>query len=203
MGDRVRQAKLFATSALGLFMWGCSASPPPSSKAVSSSAPTAIACGDPTPVVKLGSGYAAPAGPLLFAGRFRGGRAEITDFKPGPYKVPIHPQTALEAPVTMQGWRCSDGHPLRFWYKDRGDPFWEIQHESLETVGDLIATLEPAGVSASDQVVDPLGEVHTRLGGIRIGYGGYILFTSPGTWKVSVLQQGHVLGSVVFLVTEG
>jgi hypothetical protein len=32
--------------------------------------------------------------------------------------------------------------------------------------------------------------------------GGYLLFTSPGKWKVSVLQQEQLLGAAVFLVTE-
>jgi hypothetical protein len=91
---------------------------------------------------------------------------------------------------------------LRFWYRKTGDPFWEIQHgKRLETLGDLIATLEPAGVSEASEVVDASGEVHKRLGG-PIGYSGYLLFTGPGKWKVSVLQLEQLLGSVVFLVTE-
>ncbi len=192
------QAKLFVVSALVLFISGCSAPPPPSGKGVSSSspAPTAIACGDPTPLVKFGPGYAAPAGPLLFA-------EPPGDFRPGvPRKVPIQPRVALETPVTLQGWRCSDGHPLRFWYRQRGDPYWELQHgKTLETLGDVIATLEPAGVSEASEVVDASGEVHKRFAG-PIGYGGYLLFTCPGKWKVSVVQQKQLLGSVVFLVTE-
>ncbi len=179
-------------SALTLFISGCSVSLPPSGKTVSNSspAPTAIACGDPTPLVKVGQGYAAPAGPLRFAGSFRAGRAEIGDFRPGvPYKLPIQLQLGLETPLTLQGWRCSDGHALRFWYRKSGDPFWELQHgKTLETLGDLIATLEPAGVSEPGQPPP--------------GYGGYFLFTNLGKWKVSVAQQGQLLGSVVFLVTE-
>jgi hypothetical protein len=78
---------------------------------------------------------------------------------------------------------------LRFWYRKTGDPFWELQHgKRLETLGDLIATLEPAGVSEPGQLPP--------------GYGGYLLFTNLGKWKVSVVQQGQLLGSVVFLVTE-
>jgi hypothetical protein len=78
---------------------------------------------------------------------------------------------------------------LRFWYRKSGDPFWEIQHgKTLETLGDLIATLEPAGVSGPDQV--------------PAGYGGYILFTSAGKWKVSAFQGDQVLASVVLVVTE-
>jgi hypothetical protein len=184
----------FATIAtlLSLVLSGCSGAVTSSAKAKSSPpgvsvAPTPIACGDPTPLVKgetlgipaaSGTTLWAVAGPLRFA--------VYAPFKPGsPTKVPITVEKPLETNVTLKGWRCSDGHPLRFWYEkgSQPDPVWNPK--TLETVGDRVATLVAYGANS----------------GIN-AYGGYILFTTPEKWKVSVFQGDRLLASVVFLVGD-
>jgi hypothetical protein len=95
-------------------------------------------------------------------------------------------EKSLEANVTLKGWRCSDGHPLRFWYEKgkQPDPVWNPK--ALETAGDRVATLVAHGANS----------------GIN-AYGGYFLFTTPEKWKVSVFQGDQLLASVVFLVGRG
>jgi hypothetical protein len=164
---------------LSLFVSGCSGK---SSPAVSV-APTPIACGDPTPLVNseaIGR-PAAESALWLVAGPLRFG--VYAPFKPGsPTKVPITLGKPLEADVTLKGWRCSDGHPLRFWYP-RGNqayPVWDPN--ALETAGERVVTFQALGTSAAS------------------AFGGYILFTSPGKWKVSIAQGGQHLASVIFVV---
>ncbi len=173
------------------YLSACSGPEAPTAKSNSvppavSTAPTPIACGDPTLLVNSES-IGQPAeytsrwavgGPLRFA------VYGLASFKPGsPIKVPIVVEKPLESNVTLKGWRCSDGRPLRFWYERRGAyPFPIPDVRALETVGDPVATLE-AGPGTN-------------------AYGGYFLFTSPGKWKVSAFLGDHVLASVVLVVSE-
>jgi hypothetical protein len=132
----------------------------------------------------------ARAGPVAFRDFHRDEQvAAIADFVPGyPTKVLILPFTSLQAAVTLQGWRCADGQPLRFWYGG-GVPFTSLPASEavLASTGDLVATLEPQPTPS--------------MGG-RMSYPGYMLFTAPGAWKVVVRRNGSVLGSVVFFVSE-
>jgi hypothetical protein len=170
---------------------GCSNLAASTAKGKSSSpavsvAPAPIACGDATPLVKsetIGqpAAYTTPwavAGPLRFA------VYGLASFREGsPTKVPINVEKPLEGNVTLRGWRCSDGHPLRFWYKSGNQAYPVWNPKALETAGDFVATLEAFGATS----------------GVN-AYSGYILFTAPGKWMVSVAQGDQVLGSVVFLV---
>jgi hypothetical protein len=90
----------------------------------------------------------------------------------------------VESSLALQGWRCPDGKPLRFWYRE-GLPFTEVpvSRKALETTGDLVAPLEP----------------HNR----SIDYTGYMLFTSTGTWDVAVLSGARAIGHVVIDVVAG
>jgi hypothetical protein len=54
----------------------------------------------------------------------------------------------------------------------------------METAGDLVVTLKALG------------------SGRDVDYPGYILFTTPGKWKVSVAQGDQLLASAVFLVGD-
>jgi len=98
--------------------------------------------------------------------------------------VLLHLAERLESPLSLQGWRCPDGKPLRFWYRE-GLPFAEVpvSRKALETTGDLIAPLEP----------------HDR----SIDYTGYMLLTSTGTWDVAVFSNGRAIGHVVIEVVPG
>ncbi len=149
--------------------------------------PSARPCGKPTQLEQVSQGYGVPAGPLWFFPAV--GKRQTTGqirFVPGvPTKIPIEPKTLLQSSVSLRGWRCSDGKPLRFWYK-AGLPFAPIPNAAaLEKSGDVLATLEPSG----------------SRDGVPVGYTGYLLFTSSGKWNVSVSQQGHPDADVVFDVT--
>jgi len=62
-------------------------------------------------------------------------------------------------------------------------PFPNVQ--AMETAGDLVATLEPV------RYIDSWYGIGS----------GYMLFTTPGKWKVSVFQGDEVVASVVLLVS--
>lgn len=127
---------------------------------------------------------AARVGELLFFAFGSGPRAQ-TAYIPGyPTKVLLHLTEGLESPLSLQGWRCPNGRPLRFWYRE-GLPFTDVpvSRRALETTGDLIAPLEP----------------YTR----SVDYTGYMLFTSRGTWDVAVLSHGRAIGHVVIEVVAG
>ncbi len=124
------------------------------------------------------------AGPLIFYG-YNGAttHAIIGDFAPGvPTKVGLGVTHTLTAPVTLEGWECATGNRLRFWYKECC-PFTTtpVTPTQLAATGDLVAVLQADAAQ---------------------GYPGYMLFTRPGLWKVSVSQGDYILGSVVFQVVE-
>lgn len=168
------------TVLLSMLISGCAGAATSTAKSSSApaAAPSPIDCGDPTAVVLDETPVHTPwamAGPFRFA---------TYDVHPRPSKVVIRPEKPLVTAVTLRGWRCSDGHPLRFWYRTTGGYPSVVDARAMETVGDLAATLEPAGHDS-----------------IPIDYGGYMLFTTPGKWKVSVFQGDQLVASVVFLVS--
>jgi hypothetical protein len=143
-------------------------------------------CGRPSLLKReesIESEPAARVGPLLFV--LGGGpRAETAYLRGYPTKELLHLTEGVESPLSLQGWRCPDEKPLRFWYRE-GPPFAEVPvpRNALETTGDLIARLEP----------------HDR----SIDYTGYMLFTSTGIWDIAVLSEGRVTGHVVIKVIAG
>lgn len=151
----------------------------------------AATCGHPSELVSYSDNQnwrGAVAGPLFFSA-FKPGQsaAVLSDYVPGfPYKVLAQPMRPLSKPVNLRGSNCLTGEPLRFWYRD-GVPFAHLPAPQAEfaVAGDLVATLSPI---PSDTSGEPSG--HT----------GYMLFSGPGQWKVSVEESGTVAGSVVFLV---
>lgn len=95
----------------------------------------------------------------------------------------------LRTPVTLRGWHCRDGTPLRFWYRPEGEiPFARnpASPEELGRAGDLAAAVR--------------GE--PTIPGIP-GYHGFFLFNATGKWVVSVAAQGQRVGSLVVNVTVG
>jgi hypothetical protein len=144
-----------------------------SSKAVASP----VNCGDLAILVSYPrdkSWHGLRIGPLFFSA-FRPGtdQAVISDFDPRyPTKVVIQPIDPLDAPIKVEGRRCSNGARLRFEY----GASWDTP----------VAVLSPAG--ASDD-------------GTPIGYTGYMLFTASGKWRISVTgSESNSLGSAVVLV---
>jgi hypothetical protein len=143
----------------------------------------AVSCGAPS---RLGSNGFPRVGPLLF-GFYNypantTGRAHST-FTPGyPTKVVLQlkPHRPLQTRLILQGWNCSTGKRLRFWY-DRGAlPFsLPAATEQFERTGALVQVLR------TDR---------------KAGFHGYMLFTQPGRWKVTVRKPGVTLGSVVVAV---
>lgn len=113
-------------------------------------------------------------GTLFFAGfDTSAGQAVITDFNPGhPTKMVIEPTEPLSAALRLEGFRCSDSQRLRFEYGSS----WNKP----------VVALLPASLDSN---------------GRPLAYTGYMLFTSPGKWLISVSRKnGHLIGSVVFLV---
>lgn len=136
-------------------------------------------------------GLAARAGPISFVPGALSRRAVVRLIPnyPGevyPHKVLIYVPTPLATPVTLKGRRCSDGKPLRFWYRAGvGDLPGAGSATELRQTGDLVAELQ----AGEPPITHP-----------ALGYPGYILFSSSGKWKVFVRQNGRLVGTVVFRV---
>lgn len=105
-------------------------------------------------------------------------------YAPGyPTKVLIHAFRAQRGPISLRGFRCSDGRPLRFWYERGSLPEQPpMTTQEMQSAGDAVATLEPI----------PKGTDHT----------GYMLFSSPGEWVIRVSAEGSSLGHLVVNVVS-
>jgi hypothetical protein len=136
-----------------------------------------VTCSDPAVLVTYPrdkSWHGLRIGPLFFSAFGPGtDQAVIPDFDPRyPTKVVIQPIDPLDVPVKLEGRRCFNGERLRFEY----GASWDMP----------VATLTPAGVADS---------------GMPVGYTGYMLFTAPGKWMISVSSNvGTPLGSAVVMV---
>jgi hypothetical protein len=151
----------------------------------------ALVCGEPSRVrpVSPAVGPAARVGPLWFV--VPPGPRAVVQLLPdypalvSPTKVLIYVQRPLRAPIRLRGRRCSDGRPLRFFYRNAGD-LRDLPQAGpaadLERVGDRVATLAA-------------GEPPTVVP--ALGYPGYMLFSAPGKWKVSVHRGRRLLGSAI------
>ena len=141
-------------------------------------------CGAPS---KLGPNGFPRVGALVFG--FYNYPANTTGrahsiFTPGyPTKVvlQLRPHRPLRTRLILQGWNCSTGKRLRFWYDRERLPFNHLPAttEQLEQTGALVQILR------ADR---------------KAGFHGYMLFTQPGRWKVTVRRPGATLGSVVVAV---
>ncbi len=163
---------------------------PDSQHATASPLPTA--CGEHTALTTYPgqpTGRGALAGPLLFEANALGDRAAV-DFMPGyPTKVVIQRVKSVQAPITLEGWDCGTGQRLHFWYRKDCCPFplrtLPVSDEQLAEGGDSTAILPPAEGSTAER---------------GYAYGGYMLFTRPGKWNISVSQEGHRIGNIILLV---
>lgn len=180
---------------LGLCFAACSWSVPGAGTAQTALA-TPITCGAVTRLISdraFGDG-AVPgvlAGPLFF-GAFvtrTDGVAIVNEFALGyPTKVAIQPMQQFTVPIELKGRNCSNGAQLRFWYRE-GVPFAHVPvtPKEMGSTGDLVATFQPPGPGSPGRLAT---------------YTGYMLFTQPGRWRISVNQNGKELASAVFQVGE-
>ena len=157
-------------------------------------------CGPPSPLRTVPTGTVGPgvrAGPIWFvAGR----TIRLVPRYPEavyPTKVLIQaPKPPLQADLTLRGFECASGIPLRFWYPTRGEPRYPLAElgpassEELRQAGSVVAVLHRA------RHAQP-----TKRNGPLTDYRGYILFSQPGMWKVVVRRGTRVLGTAIFRVT--
>lgn len=123
------------------------------------------------------------------------GQTPFVSLIPGyPTKIVTFVLKRVRKSLTLRGWRCTDGKPLRFWYGDpkRPNPWppWEdtafpLTQQQLETLGSLTANLPPTPGPTK---------------ATRYGYGGYILFSSEGDWKIQLRQGSRLVGAFLMRV---
>ena len=173
-----------------LMLAGCTQSPsPPRPQTPSYTAATHAAgqevtdaCARPTATAQtdhgmaVGSRSAPTIGPLSFHPyRYAAGY---------PTKVILHAVRDQTQTIVLRGSRCGDGRPLRFWYDDGilPGPLPPLTEQQMQGVGDLATSLVPTAAN-----IDHLG---------------YMLFSSPGRWEVTVTQNSTDLGVLLVDVAQ-
>jgi len=132
--------------------------------------PVLNACEAPAPVVAAPAGTGLADGVTLDGAFLTASWRSNTDFQAGyPTKVPIH----ATDPVSLEGRRCGDGQPLRFWYHEGNPPLGALPASisKLETTGDLVAQFQPDSSPAES-------------------YTGYILFPTAGDYLLATGPPG-------------
>jgi hypothetical protein len=145
-----------------------------------------LACGPvravtPTRDPAIGDGIA--LGPL---------QLDLYPFRPGyPLKVLIGSARPPRTPVTIRGWRCSDGTPLRFWYGGTEAAL------GLRLSGRRYpaAVLERAG--RADAYLKPSS---SQPGGRE--WPGYFLFPTAGRYEVKLYAGSSLLDTAVIGTAE-
>ena len=147
----------------------------------------AAACGSPSPVAGYGTaGRGAALGPLVLPfndGADRAQKVYVTGF---PTRVVIRGRVARKSELTLRGYQCGSGLPLRLWY--RSDPLtfplgFPTTAEELQQKGDLSVRFP----------------VTTKVRGT---YSGYMLFWAAGDWRLVLSAGRTALASVVVRVSE-
>jgi hypothetical protein len=163
---------------------------------VSAPSSSPLACNGPSPLTAVPGfgGPGAKAGPIMFRSFSDGSvDATIRGWQPGTIQKVLILQLESAPALHVRGQRCSDGHTLRFWYRD-GAPFalrrpesTPIPTEVLDTTGDSVLAIPPF-------------EIHDPP--FVTGLPGYMFFTSAGDWRIDVWDAGGThLGSAVLRVT--
>ena len=148
---------------------------------------TTAACGSPSPVSSYGTaGRGAALGPLVLPfndGTAKAEQVYVTGF---PTKVVIRGRMPRKSTLTLRGYKCGSGLPLRFWY--RSDPL-----------------TFPLGFPATEEELQQKGDLSVRFPAtkkVRGTYSGYMLFSAAGNWRLVLSAGGTTVGSVVVRVTE-
>ena len=155
--------------------------------------PQGLDCGEPTTLVAHPQqpGFTgAPLGPLLVRNFADDATiAVITEYKPGyALKVVIVVAKPFTNPLTMRGFRCSDGAPLHF------ATTYPFALGSTPAPSDVYAA---AGYEAPE--IEPMSSLPD---GIVMGAKAppYMLFTSSGKWVLEVRDASGLVGRAVLLV---
>ena len=156
--------------------------------------PTGLDCGEPAtlkPHPQNAAFKGAPLGPLLVRNfRDDATTAEITEYQQGyPLKVLIVVAEPFTKPLTMRGFRCSDGSALHF------AATYPFAFNSTPAPSDVYAATGEAA-----PVIEPMT---TLPAGVVMGAPNappYMLFTSPGKWVLEVRDETGLVGRAVLLV---
>lgn len=161
-------------------------------------APAIVACGPATALVphpNEATLTGAPLGPLLIRNFEPGAStAVIHAFEPGrPTKMVVLVAHDMDSDVALTGVRCGDGKPLRFWLNKGGGGIWSFEpnstpvpEEVMASTGDLRALLPRLSVPAT---------------GGGMGYGGYLLFPTAGSYRVDAFGGDRKIGEAILVVT--
>ena len=158
-----------------------------------SCAPAGLSCGEPTklePHPHQPGFTGPPLGPLLvrqFADEVT--TAVIGYYLPGyATKVVTVLARPFDKPLTLRGWRCADGVPLRFaWVYPFG----------LNSTPAPPAMFKEAGEQAP--VIQPTTSIDST-GVLGANAPPYFLFTSSGKWLIELREGATTVGRVVLLV---
>lgn len=171
------------------------------SVATASGTRDAVRCGPLSALGRAPTGIVGPgihAGPIWFVGLENRIRL-VPDYPDAiyPRKVLIQaPKPPLKTDLTLRGFKCASGAPLRFWYPTAGEPRYPLvdgqsaSSEVLRQSGTLVAVLHRTRHAQRTKPNGPLTD-----------YRGYILFPESGKWKVVVRSGARVVGAAVFSVT--
>jgi hypothetical protein len=91
-------------------------------------------------------------------------------------KVLIFVREATKGDVVITGRRCADGTRMRLWYGDKP----ELPDTITPSTGDASFTFR--GEAGSDRA-------------------GYLLWSKPGNWSLTVSRAGRQLGLLIFCVS--
>lgn len=148
---------------------------------------TAAACGSPSPVAGYGkAGRGAALGPLVLPFNDGTGRAEKVYVTGFPTRVVIRGRMARRSDLTLRGYHCDSGLPLRFWYQS--DPL-----------------TFPSGFPTTEDELQQKGDLSVRFPvtkKVRGTYSGYMLFWAAGDWRLVLSAGRATVGSVVVRVSE-
>ena len=148
---------------------------------------TAAACGAPSPVGSFGkAGRGAALGPLVLPFNDGVGTAERL-YVPGfPTRVVIRGRMARRSDLTLRGYQCDSGLPLRFWYRSEPLTF-------------------PRGFPTTEDELQQKGDLSVRFPvtkKLRGTYSGYMLFWAAGDWRLVLSAGRTTVASVVVRVSE-
>ena len=105
------------------------------------------------------------------------------------------PHPPLRTALTLTGFECATGTLLRFWYPKPGEPVSPLPGQT-GTGAELREAGSPAAVLRRFRHAQP-----TRRNGPRTDYRGYMLFSTPGIWRIVVRSGSRIVGTATFRVT--
>lgn len=137
----------------------------------------------------------AELGPLLVRGPYgKSDDARVFGFVQGaPTKMLLLVAHDMESDVVVTGVRCGDGQPLRFWINKSGAP-WVLGPTSTPVPDSVMA------LTGDLRAFVPKTDFRSSSGVTAIG--GYMLFPSPGAYRIDAFDGERQIGSVVVFVSS-